>query len=387
MVGEDTVIIHYDEIFLKGKNRYTFEKILADNIKAKAKELIGDMRREPGQIVLEIAQNADAKKIKDIISKVPGIAHFSLAKKVLLSLEQIKKESIDILKDKQFETFKVDTARHHKENEFKSEELNRTIGELVLNKYSNKKVQMKNPDLILKIEISVKDAYISAEQIKGVGGMPTNQKQKVVALLSGGLDSPVAAYLMMKRGCEVILVHFQNENQMTQSVQGKIIQLSEQLSKYQQHTKLYIIPFEEIQKQIIMNVNSTLRMLVYRRFMLRIASEIATQEKAKFLIVGDSLSQVASQTFDNIGATYEAADKHVFSPVIGLDKKEIIAVARQIGTYEISSLPYGDCCSYFIPKHPELKSTTGLLRQQEEKFEMQKLIDDAVSKAKISEWK
>ena len=261
-------------------------------------------------------------------------------------------------------------------------ELNSKLGEVII-KALNKKVKMKSPDIMLKIELSKKSAYISNEDIKGVGGLPTNPQQKVVALLSGGFDSPVAAYLMMKRGCEVILVHFHNKNQASSSVESKITKLAEQLSKFQVKTKLYIVPFESLQKEIIMKVNSKLRMLVYRRFMLKIASEVAGMNKAKFLIVGDSLSQVASQTFENLEATYTGLDKHVLSPLIGLDKREIIEISKRIGTYEISAMPYGDCCSYFLAKHPTLKADVKLLEKNEALFDVDKLVEDVLSKSRV----
>ena len=177
--------------------------------------------------------------------------------------------------------------------------------------------------------------------------MPINPKQKVVVLLSGGFDSPVAAYMMMKRGCEVILVHCHNQNIASYSVRDKIERLAQCLSDFQPKTSLFMVPFEKIQKEIIINANSRIRMLVYRRFMLRIASRIATINKARFLVVGDSMSQVASQTIENLEATYIGSEKPILTPLIGMDKQEIIDIAAHIGTYETSKQPYGDCCSYF----------------------------------------
>lgn len=379
-MGEDIAVIHYDEIWLKGKNRFVFEDRLIDNIKNKTGELI--IKKEPGTIIAEIN---DKEKIKDILTRMPGVANFSLAKKVELDMDSIEKESLDFLKDKEFETFKVEAVRHHKDNKFSSKEINEKIGEAIVKEYG-KKVKLKNPELTLKIEISLKDAYISTEHYKGVGGIPTYKKQRVICLLSGGIDSPVSAFLMMKRGCEVVFVHFQNQNQMTGAVQDKVEKLAEQLSKYQQSTKLYIVPFEELQKELIMKTPSTLRMLMYRRFMLRIAAKIAGEEKARFLVVGDSLSQVASQTLDNLQATYEASYKPIFTPLIGLNKDEIRRIGREIGTYEISKLPYGDCCSFFVPKHPELKATQGMLKRNEEQFDIEKLIENAIEKVKVKEW-
>lgn len=381
----DSVIVHYAEIGLKGKNRVYFENLLMKNIGFKLGRLAGSIIRESGQITLNLSKKADISEIKDILSRIPGIAYFSLAKRCNLDFEAIKEAVLEFLKDKDFETFKVDAERRDKGVKPDSMELNCLLGEKIIKKY-NKKVRMSVPNILLKIERTSKYAYISSEKIEGVGGLPTNQKQKVIALLSGGFDSPVASFLMMKRGCEVILVHFQNQNQMAHSVQDKIEELAGQLSKYQINTKLYIIHFARIQKQIIALVHSTMRMLVYRRFMIKIASRIAKLEKAAFLVVGDSLSQVASQTLQNLEATYKESEKCIFSPLIGMDKKDIIAITRKIGTYDISALPYGDCCSYFLPKHPELKSSAGILKKIESGFDINPLVEEAVKKARIKEW-
>ena len=380
----DSIIVHYDEIGLKGKNRGQFERLLISNIKKKTGKLLKSVERDVGQITLQIAKK-DYSKLKDILSKIPGIAYFSFAKKCSLDFEKLKKEVVDFLGDIKFSTFKVDTHRHDKRYKLKSIGVNELLGESIINVY-NKKVKLKNPELKLKVEISNKAAYISYESIDGVGGLPVNPNQKVVALISGGFDSPVASYLMMKRGCQVILIHFQNENQMTSAVQNKIIELAEQLSKFQIKTLLYIIQFEKLQKEIIKKTRSETRMIVYRRFMLRIASEIAEKNKAKFLVVGDSLSQVASQTIENLDVTYQASDKNIFAPLIGMNKREIIDLAKKIGTYDISAQPYPDCCTYFLPKHPILRANIESFKKIEDVFNIVYLVEDCVKKAKIKKF-
>lgn len=381
----DSIIIHYDEIGLKGKNRGHFERLLINNIKKKTGKLVKSVEREVGQITLTITKNKDYSKLKDILSKIPGIAYFSFAKKCSLNFEKLKKEVIDFLKETKFSTFKVDTHRHDKQYKLNSMKINELLGETIINAY-NKKVKLKNPELKLKVEISHKAAYISYESIEGVGGLPTNPNQKVVALLSGGFDSPVAAYFIMKRGCQVILIHFQNKNQMTSAVENKVIELSKQLSKFQTKTLLYIIPFEKLQKEIIKKTKAETRMIIYRRFMLRIASKIAETNKAKFLVVGDSLSQVASQTIENLNATYQASNKNIFSPLIGLNKREIIDIAKKIGTYDISAQPYPDCCTYFLPKHPILKADINILKKIESEFDIKSLVEDAVNNKEIKKF-
>lgn len=379
----DSIIIHYDEIGLKGGNRESFERLLVNNIKVKCGALIGSVNREFGQIMVDVKEDSNVNILRDIMSRIPGIANFSFAKKCSQNFEILKKEVVSLVGGREFSSFKVDTRRHNKKYNMNSIEMSALLGEKILEEHKAK-VKMKEPELIVKVEVTDKNIYVSTESITGVGGLPVDPSQKVVALLSGGFDSPVAAYMLIKRGCDVILVHFQNSNQLATAVKGKIERLAEQLSKYQLKTKLYIVPFEDIQKELIMKVRADMRMLVYRRFMIKIASKIAEIEKARFLIVGDSFSQVASQTMRNLEATYKNSPKHILSPLIGMDKKEIIELSKKIGTYEISALPYGDCCSYFLPKHPMLNADAEMLDAAEAEFDVDKLVDEAVKNAKKS---
>ena len=356
----DNFIVHYDEIGLKGANRSYFEQMLMNNIKAKLGSKVKRIKRESGQITVVANNSEDSKEIKQGLTEVSGIAYFSPAIICKLDMDDIKKQSIEFIKNEEFTTFKIDAKRHDKHNDLDSRQINNELGDHVRTTL-DKTAKMKDPDLALKVEITRSNAYLSYENIQGVGGIPIRRKQKVVTLLSGGFDSPVAAQLMMKRGCEVIFVHFQNDNLVKKSVENKILKLTEQLSKYQLQTKLYIVPFEELQKEIIMKVPPKIRMLIYRRFMIKISEDIAKQNRAFFLVTGDSLSQVASQTIENLRATYAKSDMQILSPLIGMDKKEIIAISRKIGTHDISKLAYCDVCSYFLPKGPELKASTKLL--------------------------
>ncbi|MBU1974881.1 MAG: tRNA 4-thiouridine(8) synthase ThiI [Nanoarchaeota archaeon] len=377
------IVIHYHEIGLKGKNRLHFIKMLINNVKKKCEPMEFRYIIESGQVTLEI-EKKDEKKYSEILDKIPGIAFFSIATRTTLDLDDIKNEVITVLKKKDFSTFRITTKRHDKNHGTQSQEVNRQVGAEVVEKLK-KKVSLKEPELTVKIETTFEHSYISFQDVPGCGGLPTDQRQKVVALLSGGFDSPVAAYMMMKRGCEVILVHFHNKNVDKTSVESKIKQLAKQLSKFQLKTKLIIVPFDEIQKEIIVKVNSTLRMLVYRRFMIKIASMIAKDERARFLVVGDSLSQVASQTFNNLRATYHGEEIHILSPVIGLDKDEIIKITRRIGTFDISAQPAGDCCSFFLAKHPELKSDVKTLLRIEEGIDVDKFVKEAIEKIRVVE--
>lgn len=351
----DGIIVHYNEIATKGKNRAFFENKLLTNINlAFNKE--HKIYRKYGLIYINLNENYNFEKTKQILKKIPGIAHFSFIKKASLDFENVKEKTFFFLKSINFKTFKVETKRNNKNYKYKSPDINAMLGEYIF-KNLNKKVDVKNPDLIYYLEVCEKEIYMYFEKIKGIGGLPVGTGGKVICSLSGGIDSPVSAYLFMKRGFFVNFVHIYNNTLVKTQVLDKIKKLVEKLSKYQPNTKLYIIPFSEIQKQIIANVQSDYRMLIYRRYMFKIINEIAIKEKAKGIVTGDNLGQVASQTIENITSIYSASKLPIFSPLIAFDKNEIIKIAKEINTFNISIEPYPDCCSYMLSKHPKTSST------------------------------
>lgn len=349
------IIIHYSEIALKGENRSFFEQKLINNIKTALGKSSKKVYKKYGKIVCDLAVNADIKIVKKILGNIPGIAYFSFAETARFEIEDIKKKTIHLLKNIDFKTFKVDSKRSNKNFPYTSREINEKLGEHVI-KRLNKKAKMKEPDVKVFIEVSEKEAYVYTEKHKGVGGLPVTSSGKVVCLLSGGIDSPVAAYLMMKRGCKVIFVHVLNKSLTTKRVVNKINKIVKELSKFQSSSKLYIVPFEGIQKEIISKVDSKNRMIIYRRFMALIANRVAFKENAKMIVTGDSIGQVASQTLENLKVIYDASTLPILSPLIGLNKEEIIIMAKNIGTYEHSIIPYPDCCSFMISKHPETRA-------------------------------
>ncbi len=371
------ILVHYSEIGIKKGNRKYFENLLTNNIQQRLRGLAKKVCKDYGFILVETSKT---KEVVKTLEKIPGIAYLLVCSKAKLNMDDMQKKSSKLLKKKVFETFRVSARRQNKNFEKTSMQVNAELGAFIVKK-TGKKVQLKKPDVELVVEVCNKNAYLSIERHEGIGGLPTDSKNKVVSLMSGGFDSPVASYLMMKRGAKVILVHFQNYKQMKGSVEDKIHQLTKRLSEYQGRTLLYIIPFEKIQQDIIMNVPASVRMLVYRRLMLRISGIIADKEKAKALVTGDNMSQVSSQTLENLGAVYPASQKIVLTPLMGFNKTEIINLSKKIGTYETSKLPYGDCCSYFLPQHPELRAKLEDLEKLEEKLD-KKLIAEAVKEAK-----
>jgi thiamine biosynthesis protein ThiI len=380
------IVVHYDEIGLKASNRGQFEQLLTRNMRHKLGDMFLECRREPGQLTLRLRAGADAEDACMRLSRVPGIAYVSPSVRVSTDIGAFMEHGMSLLRGCDFTTFKIDAHRHNKTIELGSMEVNRELGTAVLEAFDGKVVNLDHPEAVLKIEMTGPDSYLSVDRIGGVGGLPTDPRQKVVTLVSGGIDSPVAAYLMMKRGCQVVLVHFQNRSEMTNSVQDKVEQLARQLSHFQVKTILHVVPFGDLQKEIVKHVHSTQRMLIYKRLMLKMSARVAEKAKARFLVTGDCLSQVASQTYENLEATYSGIEMPILTPTIGMDKRDIVALARRIGTYEISTLPYEDCCTFFVPKHPELRATPASLCEQESRMDLTELVEEALREVKAFKW-
>lgn len=381
------IIIHYDEITLKGTNRPFFERILAENIKKRlSQQKIGGMRREGGRVVIRLTEKADINTISNILKKTPGISNFSFSAKSQSDIVKIKKKTLELVKEYRFEnkfkTFKVVARRSNKKFILSSPEINAIVGEYIFENTSLK-VDIHFPDLEIGIIIGDEESYIIFEKIRGIGGLPTGGSGKAVCLLSGGIDSPVAACMMAKRGLKVILVHFKS---MTARGSGegmdKIKNLAIKIAAYQGEATLYVIPFNSLQREIITNIPSKNRMIVYRRIMFRLGEKIAQKEGAKAIIVGDSLGQVASQTLENLSAAYKAVNMPIFTPLIAFNKQETVDYAKKFGTYDISIQPYADCCSLIASKHPETKANLSEIETQEKNIDFEKLADEIILKIK-----
>lgn len=374
------VIVHYGEIAIKGKNRSLFEKKLVNNIKQNLTNIDYDsINRIYGRIIIELNKKQDIEKIKDKLKKIPGIYHFSFAYSTALDIKEIKDKLLKIAKDYTNNTFSIRAKRSNKGFKYNSQELNEILGELLVKKLKLK-VNLDNPEITFFIEITEKLAFILTEKIKGLAGLPVGVSGNLIALISGGIDSPVAAYKMMKRGCNITFVHFQNQKA---AEKNKITKLVKVLSAYQPSTTLYIIPFEDIQKEIIKIVQAKYRMIIYRRTMFRIAEKISKEIKAGGFVTGDSLGQVASQTLKNLNVIYHSTTLPVFSPLIGTDKEEIINEAKKISTFNISIQPYPDCCSFLVAEHPETKSNLFTIERIETNLKLSSLIDESIKKANI----
>jgi thiamine biosynthesis protein ThiI len=377
-------IIHYAEIGLKGGNRAFFEGMLVGNIKqALANQSYDSVKRAYGRILIKLNKKSDTEKIEKSLKQIPGISYFSFASYSKLDITSMKKELFKLAKDlKKTTSFRITARKSTQKIKLTSMQINEKLGQAIVDKFKSK-VDLSKPKLNFIIEATDDGAFIYKEKVKGIGGLPVGATGKLVCLISGGIDSPVAAFKMFKRGCNIIFVHFQNHTANKKAVKDKVSKLVEILSKYQETSKLYIVPFDKLQNEIIAAIPARYRMIIYRRFMLRIAEQILKKEKAKGFVTGDSLAQVASQTLENLNVIYEATDKPIFAPLIGSDKQEVIDLARSIETYETSILPYSDCCSFLVAKHPETRAKINEIKELEKIFDIQKLITDALKKLEI----
>lgn len=379
------IICHYGEIGTKGKNRKFFEQKLVQNLKQSVEPLDWRLiKRISGRIIIGLTSQGEKneKEIEQALKNVFGLVYFAFAEQVEPDVKSIQTKALLMIKKKKFKTFRVLTQRSKKDFFLTSPEINEKVGGW-LKKELNKKVDLSSPDLTVFIEIVdfpaflkkiMKGAFLYLEKISGPGGLPVGVSGKALCLISGGIDSPVAALSMIKRGLKVAFVHFHAYPYTDQASIEKVEKIVKLLNKYQFQSELYLAPFAEIQKQIYLKTPPKLRVVLYRRMMLRIAEQIGQKQKIPALITGENLGQVASQTLENISVIDRVALVPVFRPLIADDKQEIIEKAKKIGTYEISILPDQDCCSRFLPEHPETKACLAEVEEAEKGLEIDNLV-------------
>ncbi len=369
--------VRVDEIFLKGNNQKMFFEVLRENLKKIFSPTI--IKRTEGGLLLDISQDDLSR-----LCLVPGIAKISPTVISENNLEKITIKTLELFKNISAEkTFAVETTRSDKSFYLDSQTISREVGGIIAQK-TGLKVNLRNPDIKVNIFLTKKESYVCVGEYLGIGGLPSGTSGKVLCLLSGGIDSPVAAYMMMKRGAEIQLVHFQNQTQVTQDVSEKIFDLTKTLSLYQPKIKLHIVPFAFWQKQILMNIPADYRMLITRRLMFKISEVIAKKEKCLGLATGDSLGQVASQTLENLTAVYSATNMLKLNPLSGSNKTEIAQLAKKIGTLIISNRPYEDCCSLYVAKHPQTKAKISVVEEMEKRLDLSTLDKTEVISYNIS---
>ena len=349
----NSIIVHYQEIALKGRNRPYFIAKLVRNLRRQTTDIgVTDVRALMGRIELVLGPDAEFERVRDRIEHVFGIANFSKAGRVKLDFEALCAAILEDLKGHEPVTFRVNAKRGDKRFPMTSPEVEREVGARIVDRFGWK-VKLDHPEMAVNVELLARQAFYSFGKQRGAGGMPTGVSGRVVCLMSGGIDSPVAAWRLMKRGCTVVPVHFHSYPFVTRASQEKVRELTEVLTRYQMKTQLKMVPFGELQRQIVLEVPAPLRVVIYRRMMLRIAERIARDTRARALVTGEVIGQVASQTLENLTVIAAAAGMPILRPLIGMDKEEIIAEAQRLGTYEISIIPDQDCCQLFTPRSPE----------------------------------
>ena len=377
----DSVLIRYHEIALKKGNRAYFTELLKRNVVSAVKDLgVKDIRSLPARLLLTLKSDIDQATATDRIGAVFGVANFSLVERTARDIDALRERILDSLDGAPFESFRIDTQRGDKAFPLTSPEINRVLGAAVKER-SHARVDLETPEFTVFVEILPRDAFFGFNKIPGPGGLPVGASGRVVSLISGGIDSPVASYRMMQRGCRLIFVHFHSAPYQDKTSQEKVRELLKRLTRHQFNSRLFLIPFGEIQRQIVAAVGRPLRVVLYRRMMLRIAEAIARREKAKALVTGESLGQVASQTLENMAVIQQATALPILRHLVGMDKQEIIDQARCIGTFDISSIPDQDCCQLFVPKHPATKAELAEVEQAESHYDAKEMVRLGVENA------
>ena len=385
---KEIILIKNGELALKGLNRATFEDVLIKNIRKRIKPL-GEFeyRKEQSTVsVVPMSDGIDMDEVSFRVGRVFGIARYSRALQVPKDMDEIKANAPKYLENQlRFaKTFKVEAKRSDKKFPLTSPEISAEVGGAILSEFPNLKVDVRNPEIIVTVEIREKFAFIRGNQLFGAGGLPTGTSGKATVLISGGIDSPVAAFMMAKRGLTLNAVHFASPPYTSPQSEDKVHRLLKQVAAYSGSITLFTVGFTEIQEAIRDNCPEDMFTLIMRRFMMRIASAIAEKEDSKALITGESLGQVASQTLPAIACTDAVASMPVFRPLIGNGKTEIIDVSRKIETFDISIEPFEDCCTVFTPKHPKTKPTLKMLEEAEKNLDIDALISRALQNTKVT---
>ncbi|MDE0424056.1 MAG: tRNA 4-thiouridine(8) synthase ThiI [Candidatus Poribacteria bacterium] len=376
---EELFSVHYAEVGLKGKNRIFFEKRLVSNIKIALRGTgYAKVERLHDRILVRLEKNADVAQIKKRLQQVMGIAYFELACATERDMTAIKETALQQIQGRTYKSLKVETRRTDKTFPLTSPQISAEVGGHLIEK-TGAKADMHNPDLICWIKITQKNAYISTEKIQGIGGLPVGVSGKVLVMLSGGIDSPVAAWQMIKRGAKAVFIHFYSYPYTDKASLEKVIELAQILAVSNYRSLVYLVPFAELQQTIVTQTPAPFRVLLYRRMMTRIAERVATLVNAEALVTGESLAQVASQTLTNLRTIEAIADIPILRPLIGEDKAEIIEKAQQIGTFDISTRPHQDCCSLFVPKHPATRASLAELADVESNLDIDALVETALN--------
>lgn len=380
------LLAHYQEIALKGQNRPWFIRHLARHLRdALAGLEVGDVRLPMGRVEVPLGDHVDVDAVRDRVSRVFGLANFSIAHRVEPDVDSIREAVLrDLPRDRVVPSFRVEVRRAHKQFPVPSPVLERDIGGRI-HTLTRWPVNLSDPAFTVWVEIVPKAAYYHFGKEPGAGGLPTGTGGRVLVLLSGGIDSPVAAWRMMRRGCHATFVHFHAHPFTSHASIDKARELVRVLAQYQLGAHLMLIPFGELQREVTVSVPGPLRVVIYRRLMLRIAAALAKKVHAQALVTGDAVGQVASQTLDNLAVIGEATDHLVVRPLVGMAKEEIVADAQRIGTFPISILPDEDCCTLFTPRHPLTRAKRWEVERAEADLPITRMVEAAASSPMIEQ--
>ena len=367
------LVVHYHEISLKRGNRPLFLRHLRRNLERALADVGGTIEQLSGRILIDLDGHPAPETVRERITRVFGVASATVAYRSPSTVEAMKAVLGRLLEGRSFPSFRISARRAFKTYPMTSVELNRALGAFVLERVPTR-VDLEHAAQDIRVEVLPAETYIALDRVEGPGGLPVGASGTVTALLSGGIDSPVAAWRMMKRGGRVVFVHFHSVPYLPPTSQAKARALVERLTEWQYTSRLHLVPFGEIQREVVLSVPPPLRVVVYRRLMLRIAEALAGRSGALALTTGESLGQVASQTLENIACIDAAATLPVLRPLIGMDKLEITAQAQRLGTFDISIEPDADCCTLFTPRHPSTRATPDEIAAAESKLDLPRLV-------------
>jgi tRNA uracil 4-sulfurtransferase len=382
-----SVVVHYQEIALKGKNRPWFVARLVRNLRQATADLdVRSVRALMGRIEIVLGASAEWPVVAARLSRVFGVGNFAKAGRAPLDVEQVTAEILKDLEGQETETFRVAARRADKRFPLTSPQIEREVGGRI-KQARGWTVNLGNPQLTVHVEALSNEAFYYFGKHRGPGGLPVGASGRVVCLLSGGIDSPVAAWRMLRRGCRVLFVHFHSYPVLSRASQDKVRELANLLTQYQYRSQLFLVPFADLQQQIVLTVAPPLRVVLYRRLMMRIAEETARRHRARALVTGEVVGQVASQTLENLNRINEVVRLPVLRPLIGMDKEEITAEADRLGTYPISIIPDQDCCTLFTPKHPSTRARRSDVEHAESLLPVQEMIGKALAAAVTEEFR
>jgi thiamine biosynthesis protein ThiI len=382
-----SIVLHYQEIALKGNNRPWFITKLVRNLKAATADLnVREVRALVGRIEIVLGEDGDWEAVRDRVSRVFGIANFAQAGRAPLDLDTIARQILADLGDREPRTFRVSARRADKRFPLTSPQIEREIGGQI-KAARGWTVDLDNPELTINVEALTNEAFYSFGRERGAGGMPVGAGGRVACLLSGGIDSPVAAWRLMRRGCRVLLIHFHSYPILSRASVEKTRELAKLLARFQLHSRLFLVPFGDIQQQIVLAVAPPLRVVIYRRFMMRIAERIARHGRAQALVTGEVVGQVASQTLENLTLINSVVTMPVLRPLIGMDKDEIVAEAERLGSYPISIIPDQDCCTLFTPRHPATRARAIDVERAEASLNIEEIVERAVTAAEVEDFR